>query len=144
MMARDIGVECSASLQRNIRDAMFHYRKLCIYADQANDEYVLKHYYNLKEHIIRGEKDAIILQAGNVLDALYELQQRKYFLEFTPWEVKELQLHSHKIREVILDIRTDGIDPDSQQGFPLSTFSELKKYIRCIMEICENRNIPLF
>jgi len=144
MYAHDLGIETSASLHLNIRDAMFHYKSLCDYIKDKDEENVCKHYYSLKEHIIRGEKDAIILHAINVLDALSEIEQQKCFEEFTPSEVKQLRMYNHKIRNVILEIRKGGINPDNRGGFPLNKFSELKDYIKEIIKICETENIPLF
>lgn len=144
ILAQDLGIELSASLYLNVRDAMFHYRMLCNYAEKQDNENMLKHYYNLKEHIIRGEKDAIILLSGNVLDALSEISRQNVFDEFTSSEVKKLQSNSHNIKDIVLRIRTDGIRPDSAKGFPLDIFSELTVYIKNIVKICEGKNIPLF
>lgn len=140
-----VGVEISASLRLNVRDAMFHYRTMCRYAEQNDTVNSLRQYYNLKEHILRGEKDAVILIAGNVLDALSDLKQQEYFNEFSLEEVKIIRQYSHKIKNIRLVIRMDGINPDGPCGISLDKLSrELSEYVFRIKDMCDAKNIDLF
>lgn len=140
-----VGVEISASLRLNVRDAMFHYRTMCRYAEKNDTDNAFRQYYNLKEHILRGEKDAVIMITGNVLDALSDLKQQEYFNEFSPKEAKIIRQYSHKIKNIRLNIRMDGIDPDSQCGISLDKLSqELSEYISRIKDMCDAKNIDLF
>ena len=55
--AADTGTTLSASLFRNIRDAIFHFKAMC---DCMEEDEAVRHFYSLKEHLTRGEKDAVI------------------------------------------------------------------------------------
>lgn len=140
----EFGINASASLQLNIRDAMFHYKKLCDYADEDNPEKMMKQYYNLREHILRGEKDSVIMMARNVLEALSEISRKTDFLSFTSQEVKQLNVYRRGIMDIILRIRISGIDPDTPNTFPVKDFDELAQYIDAISKMCYKKNISLF
>lgn len=79
--AADCGVHLSASLYLNIRDAMFHFKALY---ESDEDSEMSRHYYNLKEHIVRGEKDAIINYVQQLCDAIHNLMQKNDFKVSAP------------------------------------------------------------
>lgn len=144
--AADCGVSLSASLYLNIRDAMFHYKALCDYVQNADDINALKHYFNLIEHLIRGEKDAIIMQAQVVSDCIYDIMQQKDFDElFSHEDVKNLQSYIHKLKEVILKIRIAGSDLTREKTLLVDeAWTEVVSYTKGVAKICEGKNISLF
>lgn len=143
--ASDCGVELSTSLYLNIRDAMFHYKALCDYFDEDSDS-ALKHYFCLREHLLRGEKDAVITQAHAIVNALLEImQQRDFDDEFDSDELRLLQQLDHKVKNVILMVRTSGANLSDGKGFSIGdAWTELVNYTISIVQICRNKNISLF
>lgn len=144
--ATDCGVRHSASLYLNIRDAMFHYKALCDYAQKQDEINTLKHYFNLKEHLIRGEKDAIITQAQTINEAIFDIMQQRDFDElFSLDDVKRLQHYNHKIKDVILRTRIVGSDLTDEKGFSVDeAWTEITSYTVKVVKICEEKNVSLF
>lgn len=143
--ASDCGINLSASLYLNVRDAMFHFKALCDCADDDMDN-ILKHYFNLKEHLLRGEKDAVIFQVQSVCDALYEVMQQKWFNDtFRNEEIKQLQFLMHKLKDVVLKLRIEGAKLSNESNFSVKdAWNEVKNYTIKIVQICRDRNVPLF
>ena len=141
--AADCGTNLSFSLYLNIRDAMFHFKALC---ESTDDENRLKHYYNLKEHLLRGEKDAIIFQVQVICDAIHDIMQQKGFEEmFEEKEVKELQVLIHSLKEVVLKLRIEGAKlPDEPTFSNLDAWNMVTRYTKSVVGICREKNISLF
>lgn len=144
--ATDCGIRLSASLYLNIRDAMFHYKALCDYAQSKDEKNMLKHYFNLKEHLIRGEKDAIIIQAQTTSEAIFDVMQQKDFDElFSSEDIRKLQSYNHKIKDVILRVRIAGSDLTEKEKFSVDEiWAEVASYTVKVARICEEKNISLF
>lgn len=143
--ASDCGINLSASLYLNVRDAMFHFKALCDCADDDMDN-ILKHYFNLKEHLLRGEKDAVIFQVQAVCDAVYEVMQQKGFNDiFRNEEIKQLQFLMHNLKDVVLKLRIEGAKLPNESTFSvLDAWNEVKTYTIKVVQICRERNVPLF
>lgn len=145
LRATDCGINLSASLYLNVRDAMFHFKALC---DCAEDdvENILKHYFNLKEHLLRGEKDAVICQVQEVCDALHNVMQQKKFNEtFRPEEIKQLQELMHSLKAVILKLRIEGANLPNESTFSVvDAWNEVYAYTVKVVQICRERNVALF
>lgn len=143
--ASDCGINLSASLYLNVRDAMFHFKALCDCDDDDMDN-ILKHYFNLKEHLLRGEKDAVIFQVQAVCDAVYELMQQKGFDDtFRNEEIKQLQSLVHSLKDVVLRLRIEGAELPNESTFSvLDAWNEVKTYTIKVVQICRARNVPLF
>lgn len=143
--ATDCGVNLSASLYLNVRDAMFHFKALCDCNEEDNDN-ILKHYFNLKEHLLRGEKDAIIFQVQAVCDAVYDIMQQKGFDEiFHIEEVKRLQKLMHNLKNVVLKLRIEGAKLPNESEFSVfDAWNEVTNYTMQVVQICRGRNISLF
>lgn len=142
--ASECGVTFSTSLHLNIRDAMFHYKAMCDSVEKDEKNF-LRHYFNLKEHLIRGEKDVIISQAQTVSEAVFNIMQRKEFSNsFDLNAMKELQFCEHQIRDIILRIRIDGSNLISDQFSIDELWSEVVSYTEKITKICEEKGILLF
>lgn len=144
--ATDCGTELSASLYLNIRDAMFHYKALCDYLQKEDYDGALKHYFNLKEHLARGKKDAVIMQAQAVSKAIFDIMQRKDFDEsFGAEDVRKLQLYNHKIKDVILRTRISGSNLADENGYSVDdAWTEIVSYTMKVAKICEEKNVSLF
>lgn len=143
--ATDCGISLSASLYLNIRDAMFHFKALCDCADNDKDN-MLRHYFNLKEHLLRGEKDAVIFQVQAVCDAVYGLMQQKGFNEiFQSEEIKQLQILVHCLMDVVLKLRIEGAKLPNESVFSvLDAWNEVKAHTMKVVQICRERNVSLF
>lgn len=143
--ATDCGINLSASLYLNVRDAMFHFKALCDCADSDMDN-ILRHYFNLKEHLLRGEKDAVIFQVQAVCDAVYEIMQQKGFNEtFQSEEIKQLQALMHSLKDVVLKLRIEGAKLPNESTFSVSdAWNEVRTYTMKVVQICRERNVPLF
>lgn len=143
--ATDCGINLSASLYLNVRDAMFHFKALCDCADEDTDN-ILKHYFNLKEHLQRGEKDAVIYQVQAVCDALHNIMQQKDFNEtFRLAEIKQLQALMHNLKDVILKLRIEGANLPNESAFSiLDAWKEVYAYTVKAVQICRERNVALF
>lgn len=143
--ATDCGINLSASLYLNVRDAMFHFKALCDCTDEDTDN-ILRHYFNLKEHLLRGEKDAVIFQVQAVCDAVYEIMQQKGFNEtFQTEEIKQLQILVHSLKDVVLKLRIEGAILPSELTFSvLDAWNEVKNYTMKVVQICREKNVPLF
>lgn len=146
MYASDCHLDLSKSLYLNIRDAMFHYKAMCDYIQKMDEDNALRHYFNLKEHLIRGEKDAITLQAMCVEESLFKLLQTEDFNQlFNPEEIKKLQFYYHKIKDVILRVRLGSSNLTSVNFIWVEEmWSELKEYTKSVGSICGEKNIYLF
>lgn len=144
LTASDCGINLSASLYLNVRDAMFHFKALCDCADDVDNS--LRHYFNLKEHLIRGQKDAVIFHVQAVCDAVYEIMQQKGFNEiFRKEEVKQLQVLTHKLKDVVLKLRIEGAKLPNEAEFSiLDAWNEVKTYTIEVVQICRDKNVPLF
>jgi len=144
LTASDCGINLSASLYLNVRDAMFHFKALCDCADDVDN--VLKHYFNLKEHLLRGEKDAVIFQVQAVCDAVYDIMQQKSFNDmFRNEEIKQLQCLTHNLKDVVLKLRIEGAKLPNESTFSvLDAWNEVKVYTMKVVQICRERNVPLF
>ncbi len=143
--ATDCGVNLSASLYLNIRDAMFHFRALCDCSEDDTNN-ILKQYFNLKEHLLRGEKDAIICQVQSIHTALYAIMQLKSFHDiFNADEIRQFQRLSHELKDIVLRLRMDGSQLSQKTAFsPLEAWSEVYTYTLKIIQLCRSKNISLF
>lgn len=143
--ASDCGIALTASLFLNIRDAMFHYKALCDSAE-TDEENCIKQYYNLKEHLLRGKKDAVILQAHTVCDAVRSMMQQKNYQEkFSPEELKQVKKLVHAVKDVILRIRIAGTELSEDTTFSIEEVWE--EVVSCtieITELCKAKDVPLF
>lgn len=144
--AADCGIRLSASLYLNIRDAMFHYKALCDYLQKEDNDGALKHYFNLKEHLIRGKKDAIIIQAQTVSESILDIMQQRDFDElFSMEDIRKLQLYNHKIKDVILRTRVAGSDLTDENIYSVDdAWTEIASYTVKVAKICEEKNVSLF
>lgn len=142
----DCGTSLSASLFLNIRDAMFHFKALCEYSEKKDKYGALKHYYNLKEHLLRGEKDAAIVQAHAVSAAIFEVMQQKDFEDiFSIEDIRKMQSYNHRIKEVILKLRLEGSDLVKNNDFSIEdAWGEIAFYTENVEKICKEKNISLF
>jgi PAS domain-containing protein len=144
--ASDCGIGLSASLYLNIRDAMFHFKALCDYADDNDKENVMRHYFNLKEHLLRGEKDAVISQGQAVCDAVdHAIQQNCFDTTLRMEDLKELQNLTHKLKDIILNLRMDGSRLSNETMLYVSNaWHDVTEYTRQMVQICRKRNITFF
>ena len=142
--AADCGISLSASLYLNVRDAMFHFKALCDCNEDMDN--VMRHYFNLKEHLLRGEKDAVICQARAVCEAVYEiLQQKDFDAVFQNEEIKQLQLLLHGLKDVVLKLRSEGSALPNESEFSVfDAWNEVKEYTMKVVQICRGRNVALF
>ncbi len=143
LTASDCGISLSTSLYLNIRDAMFHFKALC---DSTDPDNRLRHYFNLKEHLLRGEKDAIICQVHSLCDAIHEIMQQKDFHKiFKQEETKQLQVLVHDMKDVVLRLRIEGADLHSDVSFSvLEAWQAVKVYTDQVVRLCRSKNILLF
>lgn len=144
--ASDCGISLSASLYLNIRDAMFHYKALCDYLQSGDNDNALKQYFSLKEHLIRGKKDAVIMQAQAVSEAVFDIMQQRDFDElFGMEDVRKLQLYYHKVKDIILRTRLSGSNLTDENNFSVDDiWAETASYTVKVAEICESKNVSLF
>lgn len=144
--AVEFGIELSSSLYLNIRDAMFHFKALCDYLEKNDREQAEKHYHNLKEHLLRGEKDAIIFQARAVCDAVSEIMQQKNFKNtFNFEDVRMLQSYVHSLKNIILKIRLEGAElSDNSKASLEDIWAEVVNYTEKVSRICKEKNETLF
>mgnify|MGYP001025874631 FL=1 len=143
--ASEFGIRLSESLYLNIRDAMFHYKALCDQVRDGKEEDAWRHYFNLKEHLIRGEKDAIIVQAQAVSEAVFSIMEQAAFDDlFDSDDRKELQSRSHQVKDIILRVRIAGSDLPEEEF----SVSELRtEVVSCTVKaakICEEKNLSLW
>lgn len=143
LTASDCGISLSTSLYLNVRDAMFHFKALCDSTDCGNR---LRHYYNLKEHLMRGEKDAVICQVHSVCDAIHEIMQQEDFHKtFKKEEIKQLQSLGHDMKDVVLRLRIEGADlPDESAVSLVDEWQKVKVYTEQAVRLCRSKNISLF
>ena len=143
--ASDCGINLSASLFLNIRDAMFHFKALCD-CKETDTNNILRHYYNLREHLTRGEKDAVIFQVQAVCDAIFEIMQNSQFMsKIGAEERKQLQTLIHSMKDVTLKIRIDGANLSNESALSIKeAWDEVTAYTRKAAQICRENSIPLF
>lgn len=150
MLANDIGINISASLQLNIRDAMFHFVAM---SDTQEDDSTLefeKNYFNLKEHLSRGKKDAVILFAQDVCNAVMDDADTSMYENVSDEECKQLQHYCHNIKNVILEIRLGGrdlsgkIDQTEHKVSVDDAWKNVFFYTSSISKILQRYNIKLF
>ena len=144
--ATDCGIYLSASLHLNIRDAMFHFKALCDCGSDENLELAKRHYYNLKEHIIRGEKDAIISHAHAVNDAVFDIMQLPdFYKKFDAQDIKQLQAYTHGVKNIILQVRLLGTDLSKDgSSFIQETWEEMAEYTLKLARLCQSKDIHMF
>ncbi|MFI3213757.1 MAG: hypothetical protein R3Y24_10480 [Eubacteriales bacterium] len=143
MIAVDCGIDLSASLFLNIRDAMFHFKALC---ESTEEESMYKHYYNLKEHLLRGQKDAIIFLVQAVCDGILNIMQMQEFeKKFEDVERKQLQIWFHYLKQVILEIRISGADlPKDNVNSVENIYEGIGKCVIEILQMIQNKGMSLF
>ena len=139
--AADFGVSLSASLFRNIRDAMFHFNAMCDYFDTDEDQ-AARHYYSLMEHLSRGEKDAVITFGKSVADAVFDLLRMDAADEvFSREDIADLQ---HCVN-TFMDMRTGGMHLKEKKGIPLQeAWEHIAKQTEKIAGLCRQRSVDLF
>lgn len=112
--AADTGTTLSASLFRNIRDAIFHFKAMC---DCMEEDEVVRHFYSLKEHLTRGEKDAVISFGKSVADAVFDLIQMSDLDNcFEEEDIAVFRQSTHMIKNIFMDMRTDGMHVKEKPG----------------------------
>lgn len=143
--ASDSGVKFSGSLLLNIRDAMFHFRTMCDYCEN-DEEKSRKHYYSLMEHLVRGEKDAVILYGKTVVDAVMDIMQKQAFSDvFSQEDIRRLRHYIHAIKGVFLKLRKSGMHLLGKSGQTIEdAWAEIVEYTEKILEICRKVNVSLF
>lgn len=144
--AVDLGIEISASFFLNIRDAMFHFKALCDYAEAGNDEKAVKNYNNLMEHINRGEKDAVIRLIQQAVAAVTSIIQLNAF-DSSDWEgdAAQLQQYMHLLKGKLLCIRSSGIGIARGEEVSIrDEWTETVRYILTIDKICKEHGMTLF
>lgn len=140
--AIDFNSELSASLYLNIRDAMFHFKAMY---EAEDEECIYRNYCNLKEHIIRGEKDAIISYAQEVIERIMDIVDSMDYLRFSESDKKALQKLLHEIKNTILLIRLSGIDEYNKLSKSLTdVWRELANNTVKIKEIFNNQGLTFF
>lgn len=144
--AKDFKIEVSASLYFNVRDAIFHYKAMCDYMQKEDNEGAIRNYNNLMEHILRGEKDAIILQAQNISNKVTLLMQSQNFnYDYKKDDVKKIQYYFHLLKKVILDIRLEGIGLSGRMdSLIVQELKKVSEYTIAIDKICKEYGDLLF
>lgn len=144
--ATDCGIHLSTSLYLNIRDAMFHYKALCDCGSDEKLELAKRQYYNLKEHIIRGEKDAVISHAHAVNDAVFDIMQLPdFYKKFDIQDIKQLQAYTHGVKNIILKVRLAGTDLNKDSSSLIQeTWEEMVEYTLKIAQLCQSKDIHMF
>lgn len=143
--ASDSGVEFSGSLLLNIRDAMFHYKAMCDNID-TDEEKAKRHYYSLLEHLMRGEKDAVISYGKIVVDTVFELMQTEEFHGvFSREEMNLFRKYIHVIKNTFLDLRRGGMHIPGKKGQTVEESWEIiTDSTKKITEMCIKKNVNLF
>lgn len=143
--AADFGVSLSASLFRNIRDAMFHFNAMCDYFD-TDEEQAARHYYSLMEHLSRGEKDAVITFGKSVADAVFDLLRMDAADElFGREDIADLQHCVHQIKNTFMDMRTGGMHLKEKKGIPVQeAWEHIAEQTEKIAGLCRQRSVDLF
>lgn len=144
--ALDLGIEISASFFLNIRDAMFHFKALCDYAEAGNDEEAVKNYNNLVEHINRGEKDAVIRLTQQAVAAVTSIIQLNSFDSvYMAGDTAKLQHYMHLLKGNLLRIRSSGIRiSGNMENSVKEEWTEVVRYILAIDKICKEHGMALF
>lgn len=143
--ASDNGLKFSGSLLLNIRDAMFHFKAMCDFLE-CDEEHAKRHYYSLLEHLMRGEKDAVISYGKIVVDAVFELMQTEEFHElFGKEEIQLLRQYTHGIKNTFLDLRRSGMHVPEKKGKSVEeAWTDTTLYTKKILEICRRKSVSLF
>lgn len=144
--AVDLGIEISASFYLNIRDAMFHFKALCDYIEAGDEEKAVKNYYNLMEHINRGEKDAVIRLIQQAVSAVMRIiQLNSLDSEYTEKDIAMLQRYMHLLKGNLLRIRSSGISVSVGREISVEEeWTEVVRYILAIDKICKGHGMTLF
>ena len=144
--AKDLKIDISASLFYNIRDAIFHFKAMCDYIENGDHDGTVRNYNNLMEHILRGEKDSIILQTQNIINQVTLLMQSQEFnCDYKKEDIKKVQYYVHLLKKVILDIRLEGIGLSGKMGFlVVQEWNKVNRYTVAINDICKSYGKSIF
>jgi hypothetical protein len=143
---KDLGIPFSSSLFINIRDAMFHYKKLC---DKGIDDIKIaeEQMCSITEHILRGIKDVLIELINTVIDVIETVRTYNSYEESLSLEErKEVRELVHNLKRYLLSIRADGmyLAYFSSDIVNDEKLKEMMNKILRLNEICEKREIHLF
>ena len=143
--AADFGVSLSASLFRNIRDAMFHFNAMCDYFDTDEDQ-AIRHYYSLLEHLSRAEKDAVITFGKSVADAVFDLLRMDAADEvFSKEDIATLQRSVHQIKNTFMDMRAGGMHQKKKEDTLVKeAWNHIAEQTEKIANLCRQRSVDLF
>lgn len=143
--AADFGISLSASLFRNIRDAMFHFNAMCDCFDIDEDQ-AAGHYHSLMEHLSRGEKDAVITFGKSVADAVFDLLRLDAVDEvFSKEDIADLQHRVHQIKNTFMDIRIGGMHLKEKKGILVKgAWEQIAEQTEKIVGLCRQRSVDLF
>ena len=141
--AADTGTTLSASLFRNIRDAIFHFKAMC---DCMEEDEAVRHFYSLKEHLTRGEKDAVISFGKSVADAVFDLIQMSDLDNcFEEEDIAVFRQSTHMIKNIFMDMRTDGMHVKEKPGISVrDAWFSIMRQTEIINDICHKRGVHLF
>jgi len=97
-----------ASPYLNFRDALFHYKKMYIAAQNDNDHAFIQQQACIEEHLNRGLKDfAIHLMANCYIVFLHELINSKNINSGTI-DLRRLRHIYHEMKNIVAEIRIEG------------------------------------
>jgi len=95
-----------ASPYLNLRDALFHFRKMYICAGAKNDSGFNQQYACVMEHLNRGLKDFGIHVCSNLYtDLIYEMINTKSVNNENRQILRKIY---HNIKNIVIDIRVEG------------------------------------
>lgn len=142
----NIGMEIPNSLFYNIRDAMVHFKVINEACLNRNYKKAYKHYSNMNEHLIRGQKDAIITYIQYCVKSVDDIiQQNTYFNKISNGDKINIQNIIHELKNTLLDIRLAGLKMTWQKDTNIETY--WNSVVQCsvdLNEILEKNELKLF
>jgi hypothetical protein len=97
-----------ASPYLNLRDALFHYKKMYEAADAENDFDVDQQYACIEEHLNRGLKDFAVCLCANFFTKMLHNMLETKAKSITDGIRRKLRHIYHEIKNIVIEIRLDG------------------------------------
>lgn len=146
VMALNCGIYVPAALYRNLRDAMVHFKALVDSINNNNDDQTKKHYFNLLEHLIRGEKDAVITYIQCALKRINEIVcLHQYQIQVSLNDKKSVEKMENELKNILIDVRLMGLNLISNEKDTVNDlFERVNKLAYSLNELLSNYGWSLF
>jgi len=146
LTAVQCGIFVPASMYRNLRDAMVHYKVMIDCIDADDYDRAQKNYNNLFEHLIRGEKDAVISYIQSILGKINNVTSGESYEYYVDIEHKrKVREIIHELKNILIEIRLLGLklDPNNSKK-PAFFLQKAMEFVIKLQEIFDIYGLNLF